>query len=347
MTAAILSSALLPSAAGAATHVATGLAPAAAGAIEEVAEPEGPEAWAVAPANAEGPDGRSSFDYVVEAGDTYEDHVAVRNFGEEPITVELYAQDAVQTVENAFEVLTPDERGRRVGAWLTLHSTEVTVPPRENVVVPFAIAVPADAEPGDHAGGIVAVSEAVEGSGASMQYRVGARIHLRVAGPVEAGLEVDSLAGRHDTRLSPFAAAPLHVDATLENTGNVRLSPDALVRVDGIFGWWSATAPVEGIEEILPEGAQAASVTVDEVPPIGPLWVTVEVAGVQSTGQDVTELAEITTRTIVVWAVPWVLVVAVALLLAAVVLAIVNLRRRRRVARTEQAEPGESSEPGD
>lgn len=306
-----------------------------AGAHAASDEPPGPQTWAVAPADAEGPDGRGGFDYIVEPDDVYVDHVAIRNLGETPLTVSLYAQDAVQTPDNDFEVLTPDENANRIGAWLQLDAAEVTVPARGNAVVPFTITVPADAEPGDHAGGIVAVSILTEGEGSTVQYRVGTRMHLRVAGPVDAAIDVDTIDSRYETRWSPFATAPLDVTATLVNTGNVRISPETQLRVSGIFGWWSADATLDGAGEILPEGAQSAASRIEGVPPIGPLWVTVDVVEVDSAGQDVTEITAVTSRTVVVWAVPWVLVIVVVLLLGAIVIAIVNLRRRAVVRRSE------------
>ncbi|WP_054679271.1 WxL protein peptidoglycan domain-containing protein [Microbacterium sp. No. 7] len=316
-------------------------------------EIDAPQTWSVAPARADGPDGRASFDYIVEPGNVYEDHVVVRNLGERPLTVTLYAQDAVQTTENAFEVLTPDDEAAHIGAWVRLGAADVTVPARDRVVVPFEVVVPEDAAPGDHVGGIVAVNAAGPGvqggAGAAVQYRVGTRVHLRVAGNVEAGLRVDTLDGRYETRWTPFAAAPLDVTATLVNTGNVRLAPDARVQVTGLFGWWSGSAPLGGFAEILPGGAQSGAGVLDEVPAIGPLWVTVEVTAVASAGQDITGMTRIETRTVVVWAMPWVLLGAVALLLVALGIALRNLwlrRRARRAARARDAAEAGVAVPG-
>jgi hypothetical protein len=321
--------------AGIALAVAVALTPATVFADADAGT--GPQTWAVSPAGVDGPDGRASFDYVVEPDDVYADHVAVRNLGEQPLTVALYAQDAVQTVDGDFQLLTTDDDAERIGAWLELDRDEVTVPARDVVIVPFEITVPADAEPGDHSGGIVAVSTAGTGGGANVQYRVGARIHLRVAGPVTAAVEVDSVSAVHETRLSPFAASAMDVAATLVNTGNVRVSPASRVHVAGLFGWWSASAALEGIDEILPEGAQSGGAQLPEVPPIGPLWVTVDVVEVSSAGQDITGMTATSSRTVVVWAVPWVLVGATALLVAAVAVAVRNLRRRVRAARLDEA----------
>ncbi|MBX3193659.1 MAG: hypothetical protein KF727_01000 [Microbacteriaceae bacterium] len=319
LLAAVLAAILLPLSAGASTDP----------------DGNGPQTWALTTATVDGPDGRGVFQYIVDPDDVYEDFLAVRNFGEQELTVAVYAQDALQTSEHGFEVLTSDEQARRIGAWTTIEATEVTVPARASVVIPFSIAVPADAEPGDHAGAIVAVSTPPAESGTTVQYRTGTRVYMRVAGPVEAGLAVDRLSGHYEPRWSPFAAAPLDLSATLENTGNVRVSPEAVATVSSLFGWWSRSAPLEGFDEILPRGAQSGSARLDEVPPLGPLWVTVEVPVVQSSGQDVTSFTTVVTQTVVVWAVPWVLVIAVSLLLVAAALAIVNLRRRRRARKAD------------
>lgn len=306
----------------------------------DTVEPGGPDTWALVPASAEGPDGRAVLEYIVDPEQAYTDHVAVRNLGEQALTVSLHAQDAVQGPDGGFDLSGPEDQAAQVGAWVELETTQVTVPPREHVIVPFTLDIPADAEPGDHAGGIVAVSQVEDGAGPAVQYRVGTRVHIRVAGPVDAALDVDALRGHHETRWTPFAAAPLDVDATLVNTGNVRVTPQARINVSGLFGWWSDSAPLAGIDELLPGGEQGVTARLTDVPPIGPLWVTVDVVEVSSRDQDLTEATTVSSRTVVVWAVPWVLAGAIVLLLAAGVIAIVNLRRRAAARRTPTAPPG-------
>jgi hypothetical protein len=83
------------------------------------AQPAEPEAdrqtWSVTPASASGPDGRARFDYVVEPGMRYDDHLAVRNLGEGDITLDLYAGDAVNTGTGGFDLLARDEPSTVVG----------------------------------------------------------------------------------------------------------------------------------------------------------------------------------------------------------------------------------------
>lgn len=289
--------------------------------------------WAVAPASAEGPDGRGLIEIVAEPGDVYLDRIAVRNLGTEPLTLELHGQDAVQTLEDAFRVLSPDEESHGVGSWLRLGADEVTVPPRGHVVVEVALDIPAGAEPGDHAGGIVAAATVAQPGGGTVRYQVGTRVHVRVAGPVEPALATNGLDARYEGVLDPFGAGSLAIATAIENTGTVRLRPVAGVRVSSLFGLWEGRAPLGDTGELLPGGAVAVAAELAGVPALGPLWIEVTFPSVESRGQDVTATTKVESATIVVWAVPWTLLVALLVLVLAAVLVAILLRRRRAAPR--------------
>lgn len=326
--------------------VVAGPAAALSAPVDPTAPDSSRQTWAVVPASPEGPDGRAQLEYVAQPGTAAVDHVAVRNFGTEPLTVDLYAQDAATSRDGAFDLLAGDETARTIGSWIALDADTVTIEPRSAVVVPFTIDIPADAEPGDHAGGIVAVNAVDAADGSSTQYRVGTRVYTRVAGAVDPALTVERIDGAFEAPLSPFPVGTVPVGATLVNTGNIRLTPEAVVRATSLFGWWSAEVPLSGIPEILPDAASAASGAFQDVPALGPLWVTVEVPSVTSSGQELVESVRTESVTVVVWAVPWIALAAVALLLVAAATAVVNLRRRRRAPLTP-APSLSSSPPGD
>lgn len=304
--------------------------------------PDETRTWALVPSSAEAPDGRGRFEYTVEPGQTITDHVAVRNLGTEPLTLDVYAQDAASTPTSPFELLTPDEEALRVGAWTHLAEPTVTVPARGVVVIPFALDVPDDAEPGDHAGGIVAVSTVDDVADAALQYRVGTRVYVRVAGTATPALDVDHLEGHYRGRLSPVASGTLAITATVVNTGNVRLVPTATAHVRSLFGIWEAEVALDEVGELLPGGAATTTGELASAPPLGPLWVTVEFDDVTSRDQDVTDAVHVTTRTVRVWATPWVALATVACLAIAAVIGARGLRRRRRLRRTPTAPPGDA-----
>lgn len=292
-------------------------------------------AWAVTPADESGPDGRGRFDLLVEPGGIVEEHVAVRNFGHEDLEVELSVRDASQTPGTDFAVLSEGEVPERVAAWVELEETSVLVPARSSVVVPVLIRVPADAEPGDHAGGILALSAVEFDDETIVNYEVGTRVYLRIAGPVTPSLAVDPAAA-YSGRLSPFALGSAQIDTTVANMGNVRVAPQMRARVTSLFGWWETTVPLSGVPELLPEGSAQATADLDGVPALGPLWVTVEVGHAVSLNQDVTQAVQVEGATTVVWAVPWVFVAFVLALLIALGIGIRNWRRRRAVSQDAQ-----------
>lgn len=299
--------------------------------------------WSVAPATEEGPDGRGELSYIVEPGFTYHDHIAVRNHAEAPLTVILAVRNAEQTPENDF-VLTDDEQTPGTpSSWFSIDSTEVTVEPRSSLVVPITLTIPDDAEPGDHSGGIVAVLDApaniAEGidTGTEVRYAVGTRAHVRVAGPVEPKLSVDSFEGRYRSPVSPIGLAPLLTTATVVNTGNIRVSGTARVEAMGLFGLWSEKGEAVPTAELLRGGATTLSSDLSEVPQIGPIWVTFTIDSLRSRGQDLNAVnTETETITVVVWAVPWSLIVIIALFAIAMGIAVRNLRLRLR----SRAQPG-------
>lgn len=304
----------------------------------------GRQTWALVPATAKGPDGRGALEYLTAPGAKQRDRVAVRNFGEQPLTVALYAQDATQTSRNSFELLTPEEPARGVGAWVRLDKAEVRVPAHGDVVVGFTLRVPANAEPGDHAGGIVAVSRAeATRNGPAVQYRVGTRVHVRVEGPVTPALDLVLDDAGFAGAPNPVSPGALQLETRLTNAGNVRLAPTLRVRAQALFGLWSTVRDAEQ-DELLAGGNLASSIEVPDVPPLGPLWVTVEVVEVGSRGQDVTTAVSVAERTVVVWAAPWAPWAGIATLLLGAWLVATVLRRRRN-ARVSAGRCGDPTQP--
>lgn len=289
-----------------------------------------PQAWAVVPASVDGPDGRGSIEHVVEPGDTYEDRVAVRNLGATPLTVELSVHGAAQTTENDFELTAASDPTARLASWAELERERVSVEPGEAVVVPVRFEVPADAEPGDHAGGIVALADG--DADADVQYQVGTRVHLRVAGPVEPGLRLDDARASVPWTLLPFARLEAAASATVVNTGNVRLAPGVRVEARALFGLWDTSFGSAEVGELLPDGARSVAGALAGVPQLGPIWVTFSVPEATSIGQDVSGMLEVESVTVVVWAVPWTLIGVALVVGGAGAVAVRNLRLRSAAA---------------
>ncbi|WP_434444330.1 WxL protein peptidoglycan domain-containing protein [Lentzea sp. E54] len=283
--------------------------------------------WSVAPADATGPNGRARFEYVVEPGMRYDDHIAVRNLGESELNVDLYAADAVNTSTGGFDLLARDEPSPSMGSWITITEPKVILKPRSTTVVPFRLTVPQDAEPGDHAGGLVAAL--TTGAQVQVERRVGARLYVRVAGPVTPNLRVDQPTAAYRGTVNPAAPGEADVTWTVVNDGNVRLAFRPSVRVEGLFGLgttqWTSDTPTE----LLPGGAITLNHTLTGVWPLGPLTVSGEAEPVASGPQDLAGVVATATADTTLWAIPWSALGAL-LLLTAILVALWRVRRRIR-----------------
>ncbi|MFF9863962.1 DUF916 domain-containing protein [Streptomyces sp. NPDC013953] len=216
--------------------------------------------WAVYP-EASQLGARPYFHLSADPGATLTDRVTLANRTAAPLTFRLYAADAYNTErDGGFAVRAPEEPRRGVGAWAVPDRDRVTVPAHGAVTVPYALTVPPDAEPGDHAGALVALDERVErtaargGAAVGVRRAVGARIHLRVTGPTAPALAVEDVTWSADAPLLPGTGeSTALISYTLHNTGNVTLSPRVVLRAEGLFGRTLLTRDLRGVpSELLP-----------------------------------------------------------------------------------------------
>ncbi|MDU0293626.1 WxL protein peptidoglycan domain-containing protein [Saccharothrix longispora] len=301
-----------------------------------VAQPAEPgtdrQTWSVAPASTSGPDGRAGFDYVVEPGMRYDDHLAVRNLGEGDITLDLYAGDAVNTGTGGFDLLARDEASTVVGDWVTVSSPQVVVPARDTVVVPFSVTVPADAEPGDHVGGLVAAATTGGDTPVEVERRVGSRLYVRVAGPIDATVRIDAVTPSYRGTPNPAGTGEVDVTYTVVNDGNLRLSLLPSVGVSGLFGLGRRSTTGEVLPELLPGNAVTLTQTLTGVWPLGPLDIRVTADPVTSATQSLGGTVAPATADATLWAVPWTALVALASFLG-IVIALWRVRRKIRALR--------------
>jgi hypothetical protein len=236
----------------------------------------------------------------------------------------MYPTDA-QSVEGVGGFAAPKdtEEPVGVGTWITLAADEYVVEPGKRIDVPFSITVPDDAEPGDHAGAILAVDAdaAIEADGddavnLDVLQRVGARVYVRVNGATSPALKIDSLEVERDG-----SSATVLWEVT--NTGNLRLTPAAEVRITGFLGRTVRTLPVQDLPELLPGANYVGGSQVTGLP--GNERLTAHLV-LTADGVEVERSVSFGTY-------PWLLLGIAALVL----LGLVWLLRRRRRARRQRA----------
>ncbi|MEC4018781.1 WxL protein peptidoglycan domain-containing protein [Streptomyces sp. H27-D2] len=192
-------------------------------AAQPVSAPPPARAWSAEPAPSGGTrpsaDDRPYFYLEGGPGTVLQDKLSVTNPTREPIKVTLRGADAYNAEGGSFAVREA-AASTDTGAWISLAATTVEVPARTRADVPFSVAVPADAVPGDHPGAIVATAGGRE---------VGVRAQLRVSGPTLSAIGVEKVSVRDTSNGA-------EVRYTLVNRGNTALAPRLAVRADGVFG---------------------------------------------------------------------------------------------------------------
>lgn len=154
--------------------------------------------FGIEPASATKPDGRPDFTFGATPGATLLDHVAVVNYSTVPLALQVYATDALTTTNGSFGLPPVTAAPKTVGTWITLPARVVTVhvPAKSSkapgfVIVPFRLAIPLAATPGDNAGGIVASLQTKgrnsTGQDVILNQRLGTRVFVRIAGALTRG----------------------------------------------------------------------------------------------------------------------------------------------------------------
>jgi hypothetical protein len=221
---------------------------------------EGNGEWSLTPASAEGATGsRTFFDHTVEPGHAVKDLARLANLTDHPLTFNLYAADAYTTPDGGFALRLEADPHDGVGSWVSLPKSTITVPARKAVTFPIQIGVPADAAPGDRAGGIVASiaapADQAEGPpGLVLEHGVASRIYVRVSGPRHPSLAIEGL----DLDVERVSWTPVRepsgarVTYDVANTGNTRLSGEAHLEIADTFGRTVHAFPDRAFKDLLP-----------------------------------------------------------------------------------------------
>jgi len=291
--------------------------------------------FGLAPASATGPDGRPDLDYAVSPGEVLFDHVAALNYSDQSLTLKLYAVDADETTQGGFGLTLPGTQQTGVGSWVSVPPQDATVVVAARspvgpgtVVVPITVHVPANATPGDHAGGVLVSLSTTgrnrSGEAITLLQRTGTRVLMTVAGTLAPRLVVTDLQVSYAGSLDPVGRGAVHLSYVLRNSGNVDLTVAQGASVSGLLGV-SAHTKISGVTFLLPGASVTRTAEVRGVWPQFLSHATVTGTPRVQTSEKSVIFAPVT-ATATVWTIPWVLIIIVVVLIVGLVL----FRRHRR-----------------
>ncbi len=290
-----------------------------------------PPSWSLQPTATPGAGqaARPYFLFTVAPGEQVSDSATLYNPTSNTLHLRLFASDAYNTVRGGgFALHTAPQPNKDAGDWIKLPVTEFTVDPLTGVKIPYNVDIPKDAEPGDHVAGIVALDTATSSTeqkgGVAVQVHraVGARVYIRVQGPLHPNLDVPKMSFEVSKPvLSPIGSGDNTIDFTLTNTGNTRQSPRVHVWVTDVFGRTVKDFKKFVVPDLVPGGH--ADITRQ--------WSGGSGVGLRLTAHVEAESTSATaSATSAQLVIPWLLLIV----LVALVVALVWARRRRRARRT-------------
>lgn len=295
--------------------------------------------WGVRPADTVHGAERPNFAYTLPPGGTLSDALIVTNRGDAPLALDVYAADGFLTPDGTLDVLEAGEQSTALGSWVAVTTPEVVVEPDATVEIPFTVTVPADAQPGDYAAGVVSSLLVENAEGVTVDRRLGSRMHVRVSGDLAPAIAVSDVHVAYAAGGSPVAPGSATVTFTVTNTGNARVAPAEQVQVSGLLGLGDARAAAVDVPELIPGASVERSVVVDGVWPLVRTTARVALGGevVALPGAAAAEnpLVPGVVATAAAWAVPW--AVLAALLVVGVLIALRVRAGRRRKDRHQRA----------
>jgi hypothetical protein len=331
----IAASAIVAFSAPAAIAAATSAASPSASAKTAAPAPDS-ATFGIGPSNGKGPDGRSFFNFVSSPGGQVTDNVIVRNISAQPLTLRLYAVDAVSGADGSIGYAPASQAPTDAGSWLTLAKANdvgtVTLPAQSAANVPFLLKVPASASPGDHLGGLIVSLTSKVNSGKNsenFEQRVATRVNIRVSGAIVARLSVNQMHASYSPGfvVNPFGSGNVKVSYRVTNTGNVVLGGRQAVNISG---WYGGSAPAKGLPDIpqlLPGASTVVTTTIRGVKPGLHLTATAQVTPIPPPNAiDPGFVAA--SSSVSFWSIPWLAPIVFLLLIGGIGFSV--WRRRHR-----------------
>ncbi len=293
--------------------------------------------WSIFPTTGPGHvTARAFFQPVLAPGVTLHDSVTITNKTTQRMHFNLYAADAFNAPNGGFALRNRTDPKRDIGAWIRLPAKAVVLAAGQSVDLPFSITPPANATPGDHAGGIVVenTQSVISRRGqidVRQIYAVATRVYGRVIGPLHPQLGITNLQLSTQLGGTGLVGAGVHgtVEYSVVNVGNVRLQSTATVSVAPLIGGSTQLAPTR-LPELLPGGSVTVRQSFHGVRPWGRLSARVVL----------TSTAPPTTAVTDRFVFPWLLLVPLAIAIG--LLWWLVHRRRRLPATRREVEPDQA-----
>ena len=209
---------------------------------QESTPTDSPLGFGIRPAQTsdDDPESLGYFTHSLEPGTELFDEAVVLNEGDLPVHLQVYVAEAMTAINGGTAFGHRNDNPSGEVDWIQLDVEEISLQPGETQIVPFTIAVPADAAPGDHLVGLLVEQVRAEtdsgDTSEDLQFavevvqRVGVAVVIEVAGDRVAQL------GITDLRLGEQYEQGAVFEVAVHNTGNVMVNGHGDLTVTDLEG---------------------------------------------------------------------------------------------------------------
>ncbi len=194
--------------------------------------------------------------YSGDKGSTQHGTIKVTNLTTAPLSVKTGKENFVaKGEEGEIELVDNADPIYSLAPWFTLDATQLDIPALGTKELHYTVAIPTNAEPGGRYGSIVFSTippKLPSGqSGAAVQQTIAGIAFLRINGPANEQLNVDSFnAGNYQGKeqflnQTFFEYGPVGFLTRLKNTGTVHEKATGTIEIKNIFGLKVASIPLD------------------------------------------------------------------------------------------------------
>lgn len=197
----------------------------------------------------------------INPGDSYSQVLKATNLGSETQQFYIVLRDIEginQDGAPVFSESNAEKTGFELTTWITVPEGPVEIAGGATKEIPFSIAVPQDAAPGSHFGGIFLSREPIkpETIGTGVGFQVGTVVVLRVAGDVVEDARIREFSTDKDIYSSPTVTFTTRI----ENPGNVLVQPRGPIDIVDFLGRKVATVVMNSdARAVFPNGERSFS----------------------------------------------------------------------------------------
>ncbi|HWQ99983.1 MAG TPA: hypothetical protein VN397_04035 [Candidatus Methylomirabilis sp.] len=174
------------------------------------------------------------FEFDVAKGTSKQETIKIWNDTEQVQTYSLAVQNFVATGEDGAQEYLDEKEPTGLASWVIVDRPTVTLQPGESADFPFAVNVPADAEPGGHYATVFfAVGSETAETGVGIASRTGVLLLVNVPGEIREDARVESFRLMGGGTLSRL---PATFELRIRNLGSTHFRPRGTLVIRNLLG---------------------------------------------------------------------------------------------------------------